>query len=91
MAVSPLFANKPLERLLQEAEGVGEKTTLHRTLSAWNLVALGIGAIIGAGIFTLTGHAAADYSGPAIVLSFIFSAVGCGCTTPCAKNKWCCC
>ena len=77
MASSPLFATKPLERLLQEAEGVGEKTTLHRTLSAANLVALGIGAIIGAGIFTLTGHAAADYSGPAIVLSFIFSAVGC--------------
>ena len=62
---------------MHEAAGVGEKTTLNRTLSAANLVALGIGAIIGAGIFTLTGHAAADYSGPAIVLSFIFSAIGC--------------
>ncbi len=77
MATSPLFATKPLARLLHEAEGVGEKTTLNRTLSAGNLVALGIGAIIGAGIFTLTGHAAADYSGPAIVLSFLFSALGC--------------
>ena len=77
MASSPLFVTKPLDRLLNEAEGVGEKTTLNRTLSAGNLVALGIGAIIGAGIFTLTGHAAATYAGPAIVLSFIFSALGC--------------
>ena len=77
MATSPLFVTKPLDRLLSEAEGVGEKTTLHRTLSAANLVSLGIGAIIGAGIFTLTGHAAAEYAGPAVVLSFIFSAVGC--------------
>lgn len=77
MAASPLFATKPLERLLHEAEGVGEKTTLNRTLSAVNLVALGIGAIIGAGIFTLTGHAAADYAGPAIVISFLVSAFGC--------------
>jgi APA family basic amino acid/polyamine antiporter len=77
MATSPLFVTKPLDRLLNEAEGVGEKTTLRRTLSAANLIALGIGAIIGAGIFTLTGHAAADYAGPAIVLSFVFSALGC--------------
>ena len=77
MATSPLFITKPLNRLLHEAEGVGEKTTLNRTLSAWNLVSLGIGAIIGAGIFTLTGHAAAQYAGPAIILSFLFSALGC--------------
>jgi APA family basic amino acid/polyamine antiporter len=77
MPASPLFITKPLERLLHEAEGVGEKTTLNRTLSATNLVSLGIGAIIGAGIFTLTGHAAASYAGPAIVLSFLFSALGC--------------
>ncbi|MBM3794376.1 MAG: amino acid permease [Acidobacteria bacterium] len=76
-APSTVFATKPLERLLHEAEGVGEKTTLKRTLSAANLVALGIGAIIGAGIFTLTGHAANAYAGPAIVYSFLFSAFGC--------------
>jgi basic amino acid/polyamine antiporter, APA family len=50
---------------------------LKRTLSAVNLVALGIGAIIGAGIFVLTGHAAAANAGPAITLSFVFGAVAC--------------
>ncbi len=72
-----LFATKPLERILREAEGVGEHTTLNRTLGASALVALGIGAIIGAGIFTLTGVAAGNHAGPAIVLSFILSAFGC--------------
>ncbi|MFN7922147.1 MAG: amino acid permease [Bryobacteraceae bacterium] len=76
MASSP-FAKKDLTRILHEAEGVGEKTTLARTLSAPSLVALGIGAIIGAGIFTLTGRAAAEHAGPAIVISFIFAAFGC--------------
>jgi basic amino acid/polyamine antiporter, APA family len=51
---------------------------LKRTLSAGNLVALGIGAIIGAGIFVLTGHAAAANAGPAIALSFVLGAVACG-------------
>lgn len=50
---------------------------LRRTLSAVNLVSLGIGAIIGAGIFVLTGHAAASYAGPAITLSFVLGAVAC--------------
>ena len=51
---------------------------LKRSLSAINLVALGIGAIIGAGIFVLTGHAAAANAGPAITLSFLLGAVVCG-------------
>src|SRR6202453_1647662 len=50
---------------------------LKRTLSALNLVALGIGAIIGAGIFVLTGHAAAANAGPAITLSFVLGAFAC--------------
>ena len=70
-----LFAVKPLSRILAESEG-GEHT-LKRTLGAFNLVALGIGAIIGAGLFSLTGIAAADNAGPAVVLSFIIAAIGC--------------
>ncbi|MEW6639730.1 MAG: amino acid permease [Pseudomonadota bacterium] len=50
---------------------------LHRTLSAINLIALGVGGIIGAGIFVLTGHAAATNAGPAVTLSFLFGAVAC--------------
>jgi len=72
-----LLATKPLDRILQEADSTGEKTTLHRTLSANALVALGIGAIIGAGIFSLTGTAAAQNAGPAIVVSFILAGIGC--------------
>src|SRR5262252_2764139 len=60
----------------EELEGPGGPT-LKRTLSAVNLVALGIGAIIGAGIFVLTGHAAATNAGPAIALSFLLGAVAC--------------
>src|SRR6266481_4427871 len=59
------------------AESEGDHS-LKRTLGPAALVALGIGAIIGAGIFTLTGTAAAQNAGPALVLSFIFAAIGCG-------------
>src|SRR4029453_2308460 len=55
----------------------GPTRPLRRTLSALNLVALGIGGIIGAGIFILTGHAAAAYAGPAVTLSFVLGAVAC--------------
>ncbi|MBM3739718.1 MAG: amino acid permease [Acidobacteria bacterium] len=72
-----VFAKKPLDRIMREAEGTGEHTTLNRTLSATALVSLGIGAIIGAGIFTLTGQAAANHAGPAILYSFILAAIGC--------------
>ncbi len=70
-----LFATKPLSRIIAESEG-GEHT-LKRSLSATQLVALGIGAIIGAGLFSLTGIAAAENAGPAVVLSFLLAAVGC--------------
>lgn len=70
-----LFSKKDLKVLLEEAEG--EKGGLKRALGPLNLVTLGIGAIIGAGIFVLTGTAAAQFAGPAIVLSFVVAGVGC--------------
>jgi APA family basic amino acid/polyamine antiporter len=69
-----LFITKPLERLLRESDG---EHSLRRTLGPVSLIALGIGAIVGAGIFTLTGVAAATRGGPAIVLSFVLAAIGC--------------
>ncbi len=50
---------------------------LKRTLSVWSLISLGIGCIIGAGIFVLTGHAAATNAGPAIALSFVLGGIAC--------------
>src|SRR5687768_5751098 len=70
-----LFIKKPLEQLLAQA-GDSDKG-LKRTLSAANLVALGIGAIIGAGLFVRTAAAAGEHAGPAVTLSFIVAAVGC--------------
>ena len=62
--------------LLSEAQESGTHT-LRRTLGAWGLIALGIGAIIGAGLFSITGMAAANHAGPAITLSFVVAALGC--------------
>jgi basic amino acid/polyamine antiporter, APA family len=70
-----LFERKPLSRIAAESEG-GEHS-LKRSLGAGGLVALGIGAIIGAGLFSLTGIAAAENAGPAVVISFIIAAIGC--------------
>ena len=70
-----LFATKPLSRIMAESEGGAH--SLKRTLGPMSLVALGIGAIIGAGLFSLTGIAAAENAGPAIALSFVFAAIGC--------------
>ncbi|MGV3510111.1 MAG: amino acid permease [Sphingobacteriaceae bacterium] len=69
-----MFYKKSLDQLLKESKHEGG---LKRTLTANNLVSLGIGAIIGAGIFTLTGTAAALHTGPAVVLSFVLAAVAC--------------
>lgn len=71
-----LFATKPLSLLTAEANEEGEHT-LKRSLSALNLITLGIGAIIGAGIFVLTGQAAAKYAGPAVALSFVLAGIVC--------------
>ena len=72
---SNLFGTKSLARIIAESES-GEHH-LKKTLGPVNLVALGIGAIIGAGLFSLTGIAAADNAGPAVVLSFVVAAIGC--------------
>jgi APA family basic amino acid/polyamine antiporter len=69
-----LFVKKPVASLLADCE---TNNPLKRSLGAKSLVALGIGAIIGAGIFTLTGVAAATHAGPAMVYSFILAAFGC--------------
>ncbi|MCZ2153292.1 MAG: amino acid permease [Bryobacterales bacterium] len=71
-----IFAKKTLADLHEQAQE--SEHSLKRTLGAANLVALGIGAIIGAGLFSLTGLAAANYAGPAVVLSFVVAAIGCG-------------
>src|SRR5579883_1485471 len=71
-----LFAIKPISSLKQEACEEGEHT-LKRSLGPVNLVTLGVGAVIGAGIFVLTGQAAALHAGPAIALSFILAGVTC--------------
>jgi APA family basic amino acid/polyamine antiporter len=82
--MSRIWARKSIAALEAEAEDpqVQSLTThngvpLKRSLSALNLVSLGIGAIIGAGIFVLTGHAAAANAGPAITLSFVLGAFAC--------------
>ena len=70
-----LFATKSLNRILAESES-GEHQ-LKRTLGPIQLIALGIGAVIGAGLFALTPTAAHDHAGPAVVISFIVAAFGC--------------
>jgi APA family basic amino acid/polyamine antiporter len=71
-----LFARKPLDRLMAESQEVGEHS-LKRSLGPVNLVALGIGAIIGAGLFVRTAAAIAERAGPSVVLAFIVAGVGC--------------
>jgi basic amino acid/polyamine antiporter, APA family len=71
-----LLAKKPLNQILSEAEETGEHC-LRRALGPTNLISLGIGAIIGTGIFVLTGTASANHAGPAIILSFMLAAVAC--------------
>jgi len=71
-----IWKTKPLSQLLNEASE--SEKGLKRTLSSRALIALGIGAIIGAGLFSLTGIAAADHAGPAVTLSFVLAAIGCG-------------
>lgn len=71
-----LLVTKPIKTILDEAHETGEHG-LKRALGPRNLIALGNGAIIGTGIFVITGTATAQYAGPAIIFSFIFAAIGC--------------
>ncbi len=70
-----LFKKKDIATILREANE--NNGGLKRNLSVFNLVALGIGAIVGTGIFVITGQAAASYAGPALTISFLISALGC--------------
>jgi APA family basic amino acid/polyamine antiporter len=70
-----LWARKSVEALHNEV--LDNEKGLKRSLTAWNMIALGIGCIIGAGIFVLSGHAAAEHAGPAVVLSFMAAAGVC--------------
>lgn len=72
-----VFRKKPIDVLLKESSGSGRRT-LSRSMGALELTALGVGAIIGTGIFVLTGVAAANYAGPAVVISFIISGLAAG-------------
>src|SRR5437764_3137172 len=74
MSWKQLFARKSLDVLLAEAEG---DNRLRRVLGPIALTSLGVGAIIGAGIFVMTGRVAAEDAGPAIVVSFLVAALGC--------------
>ncbi|MBD0331260.1 MAG: amino acid permease, partial [Chitinophagaceae bacterium] len=70
-----LFARKPINLLLSQADD--SEKALKRTLGPMALIGLGIGAIIGAGLFIRTAAAAGGHAGPAVVISFIIAAIGC--------------
>src|SRR5246127_3047472 len=71
-----IFATKSIEQLKAEASATGEHS-LKRALGPLNLVTLGIGAVIGTGIFVLTGRAAAQYAGPAVPISMTIVGIAC--------------
>ena len=71
---SPLFARKSLQRIRQEMEG---EHRLHRALGPLSLTAMGIGCIIGAGLFVMTGIVAHDKTGPSLILSFVVAGMAC--------------
>src|SRR5438093_12099711 len=77
---SQLFAVKPIDVLLAEMAG---EHRLRRVLGPVSLTALGVGAIIGAGIFVLTGLAAPDKAGPGLILSFVVAGIGCALAALC--------
>jgi APA family basic amino acid/polyamine antiporter len=71
-----IFQRKPIHTLIEESREEGVHT-LRKTLGAYKLIALGLGAIIGAGLFSITGMAAGTYAGPSITISFLIAATGC--------------
>lgn len=70
-----LFRKKSISQLLDQSEG--KSSTLKKDLGPFDLTMLGIGAIIGTGVFVLTGVVAAEHAGPALILSFVLSAIAC--------------
>lgn len=75
--MSNLFRKKSLKQLMQDHEGGSGEHTLRRTLTATSLIFLGIGAIIGAGLFVRTAAAAANNAGPSVTIAFMVAGVGC--------------
>ncbi|MDR2626823.1 MAG: amino acid permease [Dysgonamonadaceae bacterium] len=71
-----IFQRKPISALMNETKEEGNHT-LKKTLGSYQLIALGLGAIIGAGLFSITGLAAGNYAGPSITISFLVAAAGC--------------
>jgi basic amino acid/polyamine antiporter, APA family len=78
-----LFRKKSIDKILQDASlHLGEKTLLRKNLNVWDLTGFGIAAIVGAGIFSTIGNAAAS-GGPAVSLLFVFTAIACGFSAMC--------
>ena len=75
-----IFRTKSISEFISETKQDGG---MNRVLGTFGLTMLGIGAIVGTGIFVLTGVAAANYSGPALIISFIIAALACGCAALC--------
>jgi APA family basic amino acid/polyamine antiporter len=73
--IRDLVAKKSIDQLSREASS--ETSGLRRVLGPWHLIFMGVGAIVGAGIFVITGHAAAQYAGPAVTLSFVLAGLTC--------------
>ena len=76
-----IWKRKSIETIMQESEGSAKG--LKRTLTAWSLIALGIGGIIGSGLFVSTAQAIANSSGPSVTIAFIIAALGCALTGFC--------
>jgi APA family basic amino acid/polyamine antiporter len=83
MVQGQLFARKPVEHVRAEFN----RSELKRTLGPFNLVTLGIGCIIGAGIFVITGSAAANFAGPAVLLSFVVAGIACALAGLCYAER----
>ena len=73
-----LFRTQPCSSIIESQAVAAGEITLKRALTAHHLVMLGIGAVIGAGIFVISGNAAANYAGPAVILSFVMAGIACG-------------
>lgn len=74
--MASLLATKSIETLLKEAQETAEHS-LQRALGLSNVISLGVAAIIGTGVFVITGTTTALHPGPAVILSFVFAAIGC--------------
>lgn len=75
--MSQIFRVKPIDAIIKDSASQGEDNGLKRVLGLPSLMALGVGTILGTGVFVLTGSAAAEYAGPSLIISFIIAAIAC--------------